>query len=287
MSVQKAKVDFMIIGAQKSATTTLFDILNDHPELCGCKQKEPEFFSHRANWREKVAEYENLYDKQPGQLAFEASTSYTAHPTYGRKVWEELWDYNPDLKFVYIVRDPLDRIISAHRFLYRQGYANKKDINAFLKDTKYHVNLSKYYFQIKPYIERFGAKNVKIVLFEDFSKSPEAIVNEILDFLHVNRFQEFIYNSLRSNTKDRKMMVKANHGPLAKLYLKVRKRFPKGISNMLDNRLMYRKIDKKDLIYTSGTLAKLKLELLPDIENFERLIKRDLSHWKIKFENEQ
>lgn len=284
MSLLKAKVDFMIIGAQKSATTTLFDILKDHPELCGCKRKEPEFFSHYANWVERIDEYENLYDKKKGQLAFEASTSYTAHPCYDRNIWEELWKYNPNLKLIYIVRDPLDRILSAHRFLYRRGYARKKNINSFLKKNRYHIYLSKYYFQIKPYIDLFGSENVKIVMFEDFSISPEYVVNEILDFLSVNRFQEFTHDNLKSNTKDRKLIMTTGFNSFTKSYLKMKKYLPKSVSNTLNRYLMYRKIDKKDLTFNSLTLQQLKLELLPDIENFEQLIQRDLSDWKIKFD---
>ncbi len=281
----KSKVDFMIIGAQKSATTTLFDILKNHPKLCECRTKEPEFFSHTSNWTEKIDDYEDLFDKKEGQLAFEASTSYTAHPSYDRNIWEELWKYNPNLKFIYIVRDPVDRIISAHRFLYRRGYANKKNINTFLKANGYHINLSKYYFQIKPYIDLFGKNNVKIVLFEDFSKSPEAVVNEILDFLKVNRFESFTQETLKSNTKDRRLMMRTGFNSFTRFYLKVRKHFPKRLSNRLNNLLMYRKIEDKDLQISPVNLAQLKLELLPDIENFEKLIDRDLSHWKMKFKS--
>ncbi len=282
MSLTKAKVDFMIIGSQKSATTTLFDILKNHPKLCGCETKEPEFFSHTSNWPRKIDDYENLFNKEKGQLAFEASTSYTAHPTYNKNVWEELWSYNPNLKFIYIVRDPIDRIISAHRFLYRQGYADKKNINLFLKTNSYHINLSKYYFQIKPYIDLFGASSVKVILFEDFSKSPESVVNDILDFLKVNRFESFTQATLKSNTKERKLILKTGFNSFIRLYLQVRKYLPERISNRLTNYLLYRKIEDKDLRINPLTLRQLKLELLPDIENFEKLIGRDLSHWKIK-----
>lgn len=283
MSSPKAKVDFMIIGAQKSATTTLFDILKSHPDLCACSTKEPEFFSHTPNWVEKINDYEKMFHKEEGQLAFEASTSYTAYPCYDRKIWEELWKYNPNLKFIYIVRDPLERIISAHRFLYRRGYADKKNINLFLKTNSYHINLSKYYFQIKPYIELFGAKNVKIVLFEDFSSNPEPIINEILDFLKVDRFQSFTNETLKSNSKERELILKTGFSPFTKLYVKVRKHLPKRVSNKLTEYLMYRKISNKNLYISPLTLKRLKYDLIPDIENFEKLIDRDLSHWKNKF----
>ncbi len=283
MNLDKAMVDFMIIGAQKSATTTLFDILKTHPQLVACKKKEPEFFSHTSNWDQKIEAYEALYNKQEGQLAFEASTAYTAHPTYNRKIWEALQHYNPSLKFIYIVRDPLERIKSAHRFLYRQGYASDKNINTFMHSSAYHTNLSKYYYQIKPYIDLFGADQVKIVLFEDFVKSQETTVNELLRFLNVSDFNEF--TPLKSNTKGRKLVMKTGFGPLAKLFLKVKSYLPYRVSKVLENQLMYRKIVAEDLEFTPESLLQLEKDLLPDILKFEKLINRDLSHWKRNLNN--
>lgn len=280
MSLLNPIVDFIIIGAQKSATTTLFDILKTHPKLAASKKKEPEFFSHTIQWEDKILDYHRLFNKQEGQLAFEASTAYTAHPFYNRKIWQELYKYNPNLKLIYIVRDPLDRIVSAHRFLYRQGYANKKNINTYIQSSNYHTSLSKYYFQIKPYIDLFGSDNVKIVFFEDIVHSQHKVVNEILRFLGLNAWNNFTH--LKSNTKHRKLIMKTGYNQVTKWYLKSRKYLPYKVSNVLNKQLLYREINSEDLTFNSTTLLQLKQELLPDIEQLEKLLAKDLSHWKNK-----
>ena len=71
------KVDFMVIGAQKSGTTSMARQLATHPAVCFCSDKEPAFFNTCADWRERLAEYHALYSPQPGQLLAEASTMYT------------------------------------------------------------------------------------------------------------------------------------------------------------------------------------------------------------------
>ena len=273
------KVDFMIIGAQKSATTTLFDILQKHPNLCACKRKEPEFFSHQKNWKANVEDYEALFDKKQGQLAFEASTAYTSHPT----LWKELYEYNPNLKFIYILRSPVDRIISAHRYLYRRGYAKNRNLNAFLKEGGYHVNLSKYYFQIKPYLDLFGNDRVKIVLFEEFSKDPQRVVGEILDFLGVKEVLDFKIENTKSNTKEEELKMVMGYGFCTKIFLKIEKRLPYRLSRVLRKKLLYREIKESDLQLNIKSLTLLKKELLPDIEAMEDLINKDLSNWKTYF----
>lgn len=277
------KVDFMLIGAQKSATTTLFDLLKKHPALCACKDKEPEFFSHGENWKDQIEAYEALFDKKEGQLAFEASTSYTAHPTYGKEVWKNLYDYNPDLKFIYILRHPIDRIISAHRFLYRRGYAKTRNINDFLKPGNYHVNLSRYHYQIKPFIDLFGEDKVKIVLFDEFSDNPQNIVREILDFLGIGEVQNFKVETLKSNTKEKELQMVTGFGYMANMFLKVEKKLPYRLSRFLRRKLLYREIKESDLKLSRKSLDLLKQELLPDIEAMEKLLDKDLSHWKTYF----
>ena len=115
-------VDFMIIGAQKCGTTTFFDILKRHPDLSACREKEPHFFSKTPNWRKNLGWYHSLFEEEEGRLLFEASTTYTFHPFFNKEIWLDIFDYNPEMKFIYLVRNPLDRIISGYRHSYERGY---------------------------------------------------------------------------------------------------------------------------------------------------------------------
>ena len=86
----------MIIGSQKCGTSTLFDILNGHPKLIGCSEKEPDFFSDSLDWKKNLDDYEGLFPaSSKDSLSFEGSTSYTFYPFNNLDIWESIYKYNP------------------------------------------------------------------------------------------------------------------------------------------------------------------------------------------------
>lgn len=103
----------MILGAMKAGTTALFDMLKDHPEICPSIAKEPEFFSRGQGHGAKVTNYSDLFDFDATvhKYALEASTGYTKYPRESN-VAERIKQSGLEPKFIYIVRDPVKRIIS-------------------------------------------------------------------------------------------------------------------------------------------------------------------------------
>ncbi len=65
---RKFKVDFMIVGAQKSGTTTLAKMLSSHSSIVCCDKKEPMFFSSTDNWEQSVSDYHSLFQWTEGPL---------------------------------------------------------------------------------------------------------------------------------------------------------------------------------------------------------------------------
>jgi len=74
------RVDLMIIGAQKCGVSTLFSILDRHPQTNGSNPKEPHFFSLSDNWRNGLDQYHGVFKAKPGALNFEASTTTRSIP---------------------------------------------------------------------------------------------------------------------------------------------------------------------------------------------------------------
>ena len=70
-TLSRFKVDFMIIGAQKSGTTSLADMLKSHSDLVCCRQKEPQFFSGTQDWRKELSTYEDMFPRQVGAKYFD------------------------------------------------------------------------------------------------------------------------------------------------------------------------------------------------------------------------
>lgn len=272
-------VDLMIIGAQKSATTSLFELLREHPKLAPCKSKEPQFFSHEKDWESKIKSYEEKFLKEDGQIAFEASTSYAASPFHNKNVWQNIHDYNPNTKIIYIVRNPVDRIVSGHRFLYRRGFIKQKNINKYLQDSSYHIQLSKYHYQISPYIETFGKENVLILFFEDFIENINLIKTSISDFLNINLNDFPVHTRHKSNTKEKRLERIVRINKVEKLLIKLSKKLSYRLHQKVTNSILVKNIGYSDLVLNQVSLSLIRSELYEDILNFQDLTNRDLSHW--------
>lgn len=160
------KVDFIIIGAGKCATTTLSTILANHPEVCFSRVKEPCFFCKSRDWRKGLSEYEKLFDGD-AKVCGDASTTYTCLPTFNLEIWNNIYEYNNNMKFIYMIRNPIDRIISHYMHTFQRGYTNLS-IEEAIKKIPIFIDITRYYTQISPFIEKFGRQNVLIILFEDF-----------------------------------------------------------------------------------------------------------------------
>ena len=108
------KPNFLIIGAAKAATTALSSMLDAHPEAAIVKGKEPHFFSHDRAYSMGWERYQELYRHCDGKLAVgDASTSYSRlrhHPDTISRIRKHV----PDVKIIYMVRHPLDRMVSAY-----------------------------------------------------------------------------------------------------------------------------------------------------------------------------
>ena len=104
--------DFVIVGAMKSATSSLQEQLAAQPGIFMCTPKEPNFFSDADQYAKGISWYSGLFAEAPEEsLMGEASTHYTKLPTYPGVV-QRLKEHLPNARFVYVMRHPVDRLIS-------------------------------------------------------------------------------------------------------------------------------------------------------------------------------
>lgn len=272
------KVDFMIVGAQKCGTTTLFDILDGHPAIEGCRGKEPHFFSTSRDWKKDLHKYHRLFnDKEKDVLHFEASTTYTFYPLRNLRIWSDIYDYNPNMKFIYLVRNPIDRIISHYMHSYERGYTDLSIEEVLIKSRQY-IDITRYYTQIRPYIEQFGRDNVKIIDFEDFIDQRKNVIEEISNFIGVDDSAFADYEQVRSNVSvgGSKRHHKFDSPPLP---LRLVERFMPSIWNKIaDN--SERTFSGKPVL--SSELQEMIVNVLElEIKELGRLMKKDLGKWML------
>ncbi|XOV91150.1 MAG: sulfotransferase domain-containing protein [Bacteroidota bacterium] len=181
--------NFLIVGSPKCGTTTLYNILSDHPEIFLTDPKEPQFFSkgrylvdHDWDW------YHGLFKHVTTEKAIgEASVGYTVrYPRFWADP-ELIYHHLPEAKIIYMVRNPLERISSHYVNSKIIGYP--KDMGSFRTAVKNHpmlIDTCRYWSLISPYIKLYGKENVQILFFEDMKTNPDHFFSHVFEFLNVS-----------------------------------------------------------------------------------------------------
>ena len=184
--------DFIIIGAMKCATSTLHEQLALQKGIFMTDLKEPNFFSNDEEY-EKGMEwyYSHFQSALPDDLAGESSTHYTKLPTYPQTI-ERIQAHLPHAKFIYVMRHPIDRLVSQYIHEWTQKVINI-DINQAIDQYPELIAYSQYTMQMKPYFEVFSPQQVLPVFFERFLKQPQVELARICQFIgyeHQPQWQE-------------------------------------------------------------------------------------------------
>lgn len=173
----------IIIGAMKCGTTSLFNYLAAHPEIAPCSTKEPDFFCRDDFRALDLAGYFSLWGWQDGvhKIAIEASANYTKIPSNPDCAERIASVRDLDVRFIYCMRDPFDRIES---HAYHGLYAGWTDpIEKGIPD--HLINCSKYAMQLDAYTSRFARDRILLVVLEEFQKEPKAALRRVFEFLGV------------------------------------------------------------------------------------------------------
>lgn len=174
--------DFMIIGAMKSATSTLQDQLIQQPGIFMCEPKEPNFFSDDEQYARGMGWYADLFNSFPeGGLLGEASTHYTKLPTYPQTV-ARIKAHVPEARFIYVMRHPIDRLVSHYMHEWSTGVYNC-DINEAIEKYSELVDYSRYAMQLGPYFTTFGQENVLPVFFDRLIKHSQTELDRVCKFI--------------------------------------------------------------------------------------------------------
>jgi len=177
--------DFIIIGAMKSATSTLHKQLSVQPGIFMSTPKEPNFFSDEPIYRRGLDWYRGLFSAaQDDAICGESSTHYTKLPDYPQTV-ERLKDAIHNPKLIYVMRHPVDRLISHYIHQWSEGVINC-DINKAIDRHPELISYSCYGKQMAPFVEAFGEESLMPVFFNDLKFSPQFSLETIGKFIGVS-----------------------------------------------------------------------------------------------------
>lgn len=174
--------DFVVIGAMKTGTTTLHQYLRNHSGVHVPADKELNFFVAEHNWHRGVDWYRDQFRRAPARaLLGEVSPDYSKYPRYPG-VPERMASVLPDVRLVYLVREPIARIRSEYRHQVGAGREERPIEVAVIEDLRY-LDASRYATQLDQYMEHFSRDQMLVVLSEELRARPRETMGRLFEFL--------------------------------------------------------------------------------------------------------
>jgi hypothetical protein len=294
--------NFIVVGAAKSATTSLYQYLKEHPEIYMSPLKEPYFFSfmneipnlrgpHDTEFEKQIVTkweaYEKLFQGVKNEKVIgECSTSYLY---FSEKSSNNIKRFIPDCKIIIILRNPIERAFSHYNQRVKIGHESSNFREA-LEQEKERIQLgwrwnydytggSMYYKQVKCYLQNFPKENIRIYLFEEFVNNTKDTLRDIFYFLGVKSdFQgrtEKIHNiTAQPIFKFLKDMEINEHNKARRV---LRRILPDRIRKRLIKLTLRKNVVKVDM--STNDREYLNNLFHDEILRLGKLINRDLSAW--------
>jgi hypothetical protein len=169
----------------KSGTSSLHAYLNLHPQISMSSPKELDFFVIEKNWPKGIKWYESHFTDET-KVRRESSPIYTMCHFFGG-VPERMYSLLPEAKLIYILRDPIERIISQYVHQVYAGRTNRLISEALTPlENNGYVLCSKYYMQLEQYLEYFPSANILIITLEELRRNRQQTLQKVFRFLDVN-----------------------------------------------------------------------------------------------------
>jgi hypothetical protein len=273
--------DFIIIGAKKCGTTSLYDYLALHPAIAMSFKKELRFFS--ANWHRGQAWYERQFPVT-GSIRGEATPDYARHP-YIPGVPQRIASMVPSAKLIYMVRDPIERVVSHH--MERLAiFIERRPLELLLRDPAMRLEYlceSRYHTQLTQYLAVFPSSQILVVGLEEMKADRRTTLRRVFEFLGVDT--DFWTEEFQgvSNTSEEKRRL----SPLGEvLYPRWLHRFlrrpfvPNPIRSGYKDLMRAISIEAEKPVLDQELVESLARDLEDEIEKFVAVTGFDTSRWK-------
>ncbi len=262
--------NLVIIGAMKCGTSSLHSYLNVHPDVHMSVTKELDFFIEEKNWSQGLRWYESQFTI-PAKIVGESSPNYTKCTLF-KGVPERMHRVIPDAKLIYLVRDPVERILSQYVHMVAAGYETRSFAEA-LKDlsNNEYVDNSRYFFQVSQFLQRYAPERILVVAAEDLTGRRSLALREVFSFLGVDA--DFSHSAF--SREHHKSSDKRQRTALGRLVSKASRLSP--LARRLAPGLVERQIDRPTI---DDSLRRRLYDLLcEDLEGVRAFSRHPLPQW--------
>lgn len=284
-------------GAAKSGTSSLHDYLNQHPDIYMSEVKEPLFFINDEKYSEGLDNYLELFkNAEDKKIRGESSTAYMIFPNVVERIKESI---KSDIKFLFILRNPIDRAYSHYWWLKGLGVEKKEFKNAFLEDINVDLNyknnytgLYKSYYEfgcygkhLNKFYNNFKKEDILVVTTEELKSNSQETLNKCFNFLGVDILD---INEIKSNRTVILKYARLHYHLKKILYSRKLSLIKKAIPNFLKSRINSAIDDITAISRAKKAYPKLSSEtrawLLEyyknDVDLLKDITKLDFVEWK-------
>ena len=296
------KPNFFIIGAPKCGTSALHDYLGQHERIFFCEPKEPNYFATDLPTQRYVKtkeEYLRLFDTE--QNSYLAAGEASAWYMYSKDAVSNILKYDPEAKIIVMVRNPIEMYPSLHKMLYRNFVESENDIEKawrlqstraggeglpenrnkkFDESSLQYQKVCELGNQLERVMSIVPQKQLKVIVFDDFTSKTKEVYEDVLDFLNVptDGRTEFKAVNVRRDFKNRRLAFLIwkfrDFGASIKRKLGIVKAF--NVLEML-NKFNIQKETRPTLRPEFN--QELKNTFKADIDKLSKMLDRDLSNW--------
>lgn len=295
--------NFLIIGAAKAGTSSIFNYLIQHPKVYGPAIKEPAFFAFDNELVDfkgpgdellnqtiitDFKDYQSLFDNVTEEQAIgEASVIYL----YNEQAPYRIRHYIPDTKIIVILRNPVDRAISSFGHLSRDGFEPFMSLDEALKEEDkrkrnnwqhlwHYAGMGYYYESLKRYYGQFPEENIAIYLYDEFRRDSMGVLKSMFEFLEVEEsfIPEVSYKYNVSGVPRSKLLHRFLRQPSAFKH-GMKKIIPEKVRDGIRILVTEKNIIPQKIDVSESTRQHLKEMYQEDILKTQSLINKDLSSW--------
>ncbi|MEM7236478.1 MAG: sulfotransferase domain-containing protein [Pseudomonadota bacterium] len=268
------KIDdyILIIGAMKCGTTTLFDLLAQHPAIAPCRPKEPGFFAFEDRWAEGFEWYERLFSFDPAAHRFglDASTDYTKRP-FVTGVVDRLAASAPRrFKLIYLMRDPVERIESHARHVQRtrmeigKTVSHRPDHSLDAGVSPVSLAISRYAEQLDPFRDYLDRGDLLLLTLDDLTGRQDETIARVFDFLGLEPVPVRVGHENQAGSKRRKASIWVTLRRMKSFATLVRAIVPGGLRRHLGDALSSKVTVEGRFVLTPQERDALRRDLDPD-----------------------
>jgi hypothetical protein len=271
---------FILGGAPKAGTTSVYHYLGQHPQVCMSARKETSVFIDDKGLEWLSENYYRHYDGEPA--VGEASAGTLGAPEVTERVYEAL----PEVQLIFVLRDPVDRLYSHFTFLQgEQAIDPDRSFSGFIRSkTEWRntlIDLGRYHRHLTRFGEYFDRDQILVLLFEDLKTDAGEFMAEVYRFIGVD---PSFRPDFDVQNQTREPRFPGAHRALTRAWTSVRKYVDVYAANYTRplrravKRLVTKEADR--LPMTEGDKRYLQDIYREPSRKVEAWLDRDLSHWK-------